>query len=116
MMVRRGLSQGGFFFLFVHSPDQVFWPDASDQVWRRDHRSIFVAGPWLEGGALLSINHLVLLAVERGLCKLRRLLQGQVVALFLVSTTAVSFFRCQGGTCSPVLYELAQWFLRRAEH
>ena len=111
MVAHRGSSRGGGFYPVVHrSSNQVFWSDASDQVWRRDRHSLFAAGPWLEGGALLSINHRELLAVERGLCELRRLLQGQVVTVFSVNTTAVSFFHCRGRTFSPVLNMLAQRF------
>ena len=75
--------------LTIRFPDQMFWSDASDQDWGATVTDQFVAGPWLEGEALLS-NHRELLAMERGLCELRRFLLGQVVAVFSDNTTAMS--------------------------
>ena len=75
----------------------------------------FASGAWLEGEASLSINHLELLAIERGLRALCPLLEGRVVAVFSDNTTAVAYLRRQGGTLSPPLNALAQRVLRWAE-
>ena len=67
--------------LLVHSPDHMFWSDASDQGWSAAVADQVASGLWSEGEELPSINHRELLAVERGLFKLRGILRGHVVAV-----------------------------------
>ena len=49
--------------LNVGSSDLMFWSDASDQGWGATVSGQFASGFWLEGEALLLVNHRVLLAV-----------------------------------------------------
>ena len=101
--------------LAVHSPNLMFWSDASDQIWGTTVADQCPSGRWLEGESLLSVNHRELLAVQRGLRALQDLLFGKVVAVFSDNTTAVSYLRCQWGTFSPVFSEVSQQILRWAE-
>ena len=101
--------------LALRSPDQMFWFDASNHGWGATVADQFASGVWLEGEASLSINHLELLAVERGLRALCAVLEGQVVAVFSDNTTAVTYLRRQGGTLSPALNAVAERVLRWAE-
>ena len=114
MVVHRGSLDEGI-SLALHSPDQMFWSDASNHGWGATVADHFASGVWLEGEASLSINHRELLAVERGLRALCTLLEGRVVAVFSNNTTAVAFLRRQGGTLSPALNTVAQHVLRWAE-
>ena len=95
--------------------DHMFWPDTSDQGWGTAVVDQVASGLWSEGEELLSVNHRELLAVERGLSKLRSVLRGRVVAVFSGNTTAVVYLRHQGGTLSPTFNEVAQRILCWAE-
>ena len=101
--------------LVVRSPDHMFWSDTSDHGWGAAVADQVASRLWSEGEELLSINHRELLAVERGLSKLRSVLRGRVVVMFLADTTAVAYLRHQGGTLSPTLNEVAQRILCWAE-
>ena len=63
---------------------------------------------------LLSIDHRVMLAVERGFSRLQSFLQDLVFEVFSVYFTAVAYLRHQGGTLSSSFFELVQriewWF------
>ena len=61
---------------------------------------------------LLSIDHRVLLAVERGLSQLQKFLWGLVFQFFSVYTTAVPYLRHQVGLLSSSFIELDQQILR----
>ena len=60
----------------------------------------------------LSIDHRVLLAVERDLSQLRRFLWGLVFDFFSVYTTAVPYLRHQVSLLSSSFIELDQRILR----
>ena len=60
---------------------------------------------------LLTIDHRVLLAVERGLSRLRRFVWCFVFEVFSVYTTAVASLGHQGGPFSSSFSELAQRIL-----
>ena len=61
---------------------------------------------------LLSIDHRVLLEVERGLSQLRSFLRGLVFEVFSLYSTAVAYLRHQVGTLSSSFMELVQQILR----
>ena len=97
--------------LNVSSPDLMFWSGASDQGWGTTVGNQFAFGLWLEGEALLSVTHMELLVVQRGLSPFQKLLCRRVVAVFSDNTTAVSYLRKLGGTFSPVLKGVSQQIL-----
>ena len=101
--------------LALHSPDQMFWSDASNHGWGATVTDHTASCFWLEGKASLSINHHQLLAVERGLRAVCTCLEGRVVAVFSDNTTTVAYLRRQGGTLSPALNAVAQRVLHWVE-
>ena len=66
-----------------HSPELMFWSDASDQGWGANIEDQVASGLWSEEEKILSINVRKLLAVERGLLSFLSLLQSCLVAVFL---------------------------------
>ena len=97
------------------SPDLHFWSDASDVGWGAHLDRQIASGLWDTHQAALSINARELLAVQLGLHQFRSSLQGRTVAVFCDNTTAVAYFRKEGGTRSPLLNTLAQEILRWTE-
>ena len=90
----------------------MFWSDASDEGWGAHLGDTGVSGLWSQGDRAVSINLRELRAVRLGLRHFLPLIQGQVVAVFSDSSTAVAYLRKQGGTVSPQLNQEAQTILR----
>ena len=101
--------------LYQVSPDLHFWSDASDVGWGAHLDRQIASGLWDTHQAALSINARELLAVQLGLHQFQSSLQGRTVAVFCDNTTAVAYFRKEGGTRSPLLNTLAQEILRWTE-
>ena len=97
------------------SPDLDFWSDASDVGWGAHLGSLTASGLWDAEQAALSINARELLAIREGLLHFRSSLVEKNVAVFCDNSTAVSYFRKEGGTMSPFLNSLAQGILRLTE-
>ena len=70
---------------------------------------------WSPSCSSFSINHRELLAVLYGVQGFLPLLRDRVVCLFADNTTALSYLRKQGGTCSSTLNVVAQYILRLCE-
>ena len=97
------------------SPDLHFWSDALEVGWGTHLDCQVASGLWDPQQTALSINARELLAVQLGLFQFRSALRGRTVAVFCVTTTALTYLRKEGGTRSPLLNTLAQEILRWTE-
>ena len=91
------------------------WSDASDVGWGAHLDEQFASGLWVPEDVERSINAREILAIESARKWFAPLLAGSSVAVFVDESTAVSYLRNQGGTCSSFLNSIAQRILRWAE-
>ena len=96
-------------------PDLTLYTDASDSGWGAFLQDDHLSGLWPQSCLTFSINHRELLALYYGVQGFLPVLCGRSVSLFADNTTALSYFRKQGGTHSATLNSVALSILRLCE-
>ena len=101
--------------LDLPQPGLALYTDTLDLGWGPFLADDHLSGVWSPEFSCYSINHRELLAVLYGVQGFLPLLRSQSVSLFVDNTTALSYLKNQGGTCSSMLNSVAQAILRFCE-
>ena len=103
------------FYLGDYLPDLCLFSDASDQGWGAALGDLHLSGLWSALCSSFSINQCELLAILFAIQGFLPHLRGQTVAVYSDNSTALAYFRKQGGTRSSSLNEVAQILLHLCE-
>ena len=93
----------------------LLFTDASDTGWGVLLDDDQLSGLWSHNVSMYSINHHELLVVFLAIHGFLHVLRGRSVSLFTDNTTALSYLRKEGGTCSLTLNSVAQAIHRLCE-